>query len=190
MVELEGIEPSSAKRLTTALRPFPCSSRVGWLTTGSVGLAPSGSSFRAGSGLSHRQRSVHAVNLYFCCRAVVVRPREPLLVTMSLYCLTKSGCESEVAIGASFGSPFYESEKLGSHVRLPISTSKPVSPLSMNCAPRRGGGQRDHAIGSRRSSARRRTGDTQASVQCRGQRRRLAAMARRASRSASRWAIT
>lgn len=57
MVELEGIEPSSAKRLTTALRPFPSSSRDGWLTTGLVGLAPSASSFRDAIGLSHRQRS-------------------------------------------------------------------------------------------------------------------------------------
>lgn len=37
-MELEGIEPSSARRLTTALRPFPRSSLFGWLTAGSAGL--------------------------------------------------------------------------------------------------------------------------------------------------------
>ncbi len=86
MVELEGIEPSSVKRLTTALRPFPSSSRDGWLTTGLVGL-------RLRLVFPRRQWSFPpsavfpAVNLYFCCRAVVVRPRAPLLVTVSLYYL-------------------------------------------------------------------------------------------------------
>src|SRR3954471_9286912 len=44
--------------------------------------------------------------------------------------LTRSGGESEVAIGASLGAPFKESEQLRSHERLPASTSKPISPLS------------------------------------------------------------
>src|SRR3954451_19005241 len=44
--------------------------------------------------------------------------------------LTRSGGESEVAIGASVGAPFKESEQLRSHERLPASTSKPISPLS------------------------------------------------------------
>ena len=36
VVELEGIEPSSVKRLATALRPFPSMSLCGWLTAGSA----------------------------------------------------------------------------------------------------------------------------------------------------------
>jgi hypothetical protein len=57
LVELGRIELPSARRLTTALRPFPRLSRGGWLTAGSGGLAPSAPSFRNVSGLSHRQRS-------------------------------------------------------------------------------------------------------------------------------------
>jgi hypothetical protein len=49
--------------------------------------------------------------------------------------LIRSGGESEVALGASLVAPFIESEQLGSHVRLPVPTSKPVSPLSRNRSP-------------------------------------------------------
>ncbi len=87
MVELEGIEPSSVKRLTTALRPFPSSSRHGWLTTGLIGLAPIRLVFPRCQWSFPPSAVFPAVNLYFCCRAVVVRPRVPLLVTVSLYCL-------------------------------------------------------------------------------------------------------
>ena len=40
LVELEGIEPSSVRRLAPVLRPFPSLSLHGWLTAGSVGLRP------------------------------------------------------------------------------------------------------------------------------------------------------
>src|SRR3954451_9124364 len=43
--------------------------------------------------------------------------------------LKGSGGDSEVLVGASFGAPFKESEQLRSHERLPVSTSKPISPL-------------------------------------------------------------
>lgn len=57
VVELGRIELPSARRLTTALRPFPWLHRDGWCTAGSAGPKPTGSSFRAVSGLSRRQRS-------------------------------------------------------------------------------------------------------------------------------------
>ena len=81
--------------------------------------------------------------------------------------LTRSGGESEVAIGASLGAPFKESEQLRSHERLPASTSKPISPLSKS-APK---GPVSVPAGQSVPLAPR-------------------TMARRASRSASRWAIT
>ena len=48
------------------------------------------------SGLSRRQRSLPAVHHYFCCRAVAIRPRESLLVPVTLYYLIKLGGESEI----------------------------------------------------------------------------------------------
>ena len=41
-------------------------------------------SFSGVSSLSYSQRSFPAVHHYFCCQAVVVRPRESLLVPMTL----------------------------------------------------------------------------------------------------------
>jgi len=76
-------------------------------------------SFPDVSVLSRRQRSLPAVHHRFCCRAAVVRPRAPLLVTMTLYKLTRSGCESELLVGGSVCAPFNESEPLGSHARIP-----------------------------------------------------------------------
>ena len=81
------------------------------------------------SGLSRRQRSLPAVLHRFCCRAAADRPRVSSRIAGTLYGLTRSGGESEVAIGASFGAPFKESEQLRSHVRQPVSTSKPISPV-------------------------------------------------------------
>ena len=53
----------------------------------------------------------------FCCRVAVDRPRVPLPVAMTLYCLTRSGSESEIVrIGVSLGAPFLESGQLRSHV--------------------------------------------------------------------------
>ncbi len=44
------------------------------------------------------------------------RPRVPLPVAMTLYNLTRSGCESEIIrFGVSFYAPFKESEQLWSH---------------------------------------------------------------------------
>ena len=59
----------------------------------------------------------------------MVRPRAPLLVTMTLYFLTRSGGESELLVGGSVCAPFNESEQLGSHARLPdlnVETSQPL----------------------------------------------------------------
>jgi hypothetical protein len=58
-VELRGIEPRSAKRLSSVLRPFPRLRFYGYRTAGSVGLAEEAApgSFPEVSGLSRRQRS-------------------------------------------------------------------------------------------------------------------------------------
>ena len=53
------------------------------------------------------QRSFPAVHPHFCCRAVRIWPRAPFPVTMTLYYLTRSGGESELLIGGSFGVPVF-----------------------------------------------------------------------------------
>lgn len=71
VVELEGIEPSSAKRSTSALRPFPRSRHYGWRTAGSeehAGCSPPGLSlgsavFPAVSGLSLRSAAASVAGL-------------------------------------------------------------------------------------------------------------------------------
>jgi len=60
--------------------------RVGWPFPEE---RPSVGTFPKVSGLSRRQRSLPAVHPHFCCRAVGVRPRAPLLVTMTLYLLKR-----------------------------------------------------------------------------------------------------
>ncbi len=64
-------------------------------------------SFPGASGLSRRQWSFPTVHPRFCCRAAVIRPRAPSLVTILLfYLLIRSGGESELLIvGGSFGAP-------------------------------------------------------------------------------------
>ena len=106
IVELGRIELPSARRSLDLLRPFPRLWLYGCHVAGSIGPEPTAESFLEVSVLSHRQRSLPAVHHYFCCRAVVVWPRALLRVTMSLYYLmVRSGGESEVAVGASFGCP-------------------------------------------------------------------------------------
>jgi hypothetical protein len=117
VVELEGIEPSSVRRLPDPLRPFPSS----WLTAasspGRVGpearpsdLSPMSAVF-AGC-----QWSFPTVHHRFWCQAAMVRPRVPLLVAMTLCYLIRSGGESEIVrSGVSLGAPFKESEQLRSH---------------------------------------------------------------------------
>ena len=56
----------------------------GYRTAGSAGPEPTAGSFPEVSGLSLRSAVSPAVLHYFCCRAVVNRPRAPLLVTVSL----------------------------------------------------------------------------------------------------------
>jgi len=85
LVELEGIEPSSAKCSTTVLRPFPSLRLCGYRSAGSKGLASSAGSFPEVSVLSRRQRSFPAVHHRFCCRAAVNRPRVPSLVARYLF---------------------------------------------------------------------------------------------------------
>ncbi len=79
-------------------------------------------SFPAGSGLSHRP------SLLLLPGCSDQAPRDLTARSFPLYYL-KSGGKSEVSlVGASVDALFYESEQLGSHERLLVSTSKPVSP--------------------------------------------------------------
>ncbi len=105
------------------------SGREGNRTAGSVGPKPHLSHFLerqrslpAVSGLSHRPP---LLLLPGCSDQA---PRDLTVRDVPLYYL-KSGGKSEVSlVGASVDAPFYESEQLGSHERLLVSTSKPVSP--------------------------------------------------------------
>src|SRR2546421_5944588 len=65
----------------------------------------------------------------FCCRAAVDRPRVPLRVAMTLNYLFDQAARAKSLLALLFGAPFKESEQLRSHERLPVSTSKPISPL-------------------------------------------------------------
>ena len=84
-VELGRIELPSARRSPDLLRPFPWLWLYGCHIAGSIGPRSTAKSFPDASVLSRRQRSLPAVHRYFCCRAVAVWPRVPLLVTMSLF---------------------------------------------------------------------------------------------------------
>ena len=84
VVELEGIEPSSVKRLPALLRPFPCLRLYGRRAAGSVDLAITAGSFSDARGLCLLSVVSPTVHHYFCCRAGVVWPRVPLLVAVTL----------------------------------------------------------------------------------------------------------
>lgn len=107
-VELEGIEPSSAKRSTSALRPFPRSRHFGWRTAGSGEHAKvlAAESFLDASGLSRRQWSLPTVRHCFCCRAAAAWPRVPSPVTGALYYLVELGGEGVLLIGSCVFAPF------------------------------------------------------------------------------------
>ena len=100
-MELEGIEPSSAEWSTSAIRPFPGQGLTAALPPDRRSVMLTAGSFPEVSGLSHRQRSFPAVLHRFCCRAAVDWPRVSSRIAGTLYFLTRSGGESEVAIGAS-----------------------------------------------------------------------------------------
>jgi hypothetical protein len=88
-------------------------------------------SFPDVSVLSHGQRSFPAVHPHFCCRAVGIRPRAPLLVTILLfYLLKKIRRRERTAHSWRFiGCPRLTSlRQLGSQLRLPgpnVETSQP-----------------------------------------------------------------
>ena len=57
------------------------------------------------------------------------RPRVPLPVAMTLYNLTRSGCESEIIrFGVSFYAPFKESEQLWSHKTFTVTGGETDQP--------------------------------------------------------------
>ena len=70
-------------------------------------------SFSSVSSLSYSQRSFPAVHHYFCCQAVVVRPRESLLVPMTLYRLNQAARATREL--PWLVCPVLESEQLRSH---------------------------------------------------------------------------
>ena len=70
-----------------------------------------------------------AVIRCFCCRAAVDRPRVPLPVAMTLDYLMNQAARAKSLLALLLVAPFKESEQLRSHERLPVSTSKPISPL-------------------------------------------------------------
>src|SRR3954453_18859215 len=86
------------------------------------GLSPMSTVFPVASGLSRRQPPL----LLPGCDGQAPRA---LTGRDDSRHLKGSGGDSEVLVGASFGAPFKESEQLRSHERLPVSTSKPISPL-------------------------------------------------------------
>jgi len=118
-VELEGIEPSSARWSLNALRPFPCL----WLAVaslpGQAGTRPNRwiflqcqRSLPAVSGLSLPSTTASGDRLRW---SGPVRHR---CLTMTLFHLMKSGGESEIVrSGVSLVAPFLESEQLRSHVK-------------------------------------------------------------------------
>ena len=84
--------------------------RVGWARRPRHGVFPPGQR-------SFTPSAVCPCGLHcFCCRAAVDWPRVPSPVAMTLYCLTRSGGESEIVrVGVSVGAPFWESGQLRSH---------------------------------------------------------------------------
>ncbi len=119
---------------------------------------------RVGGALAHRrvfprcQRSFPpsavfpAVILCFCCRAAVDWPRVPSRVAMTLDHLMDQAARAKSPSALLFGAPFKESEQLRSHERLPVSASKPISPLCGQPA-YRPGGDRHLDSGPRASAA-------------------------------------
>ena len=73
-------------------------------------------SFSSVSSLSYSQRSFPAVHHYFCCQAVVVRPRESLLVPMTLYRLVIRRRERHESCRVLF-APFWSLSNSGRTIR-------------------------------------------------------------------------
>ena len=104
-MELEGIEPSSAEGSSHVLRPFPVRRSNGYDNAGSPGPKPDRRVFPRCQRSFPPSAVFPAVTHRFCCRAAASRPRVPSLVAVSLYNLTRSGGESEIAVGVSFVCP-------------------------------------------------------------------------------------
>ncbi len=110
-----------------------CGSRLPRPRVGTpLGLSP------AVRGLSLRSAVSPAVHHYFCCQAVVVRPRVALRLAM---CRKRSLPDDQAAsandccFSAVVWLPRLTSlSNSGRTMSLPVPTSKPISPLSMNAA--------------------------------------------------------
>jgi hypothetical protein len=135
-VELGGIEPPSVEWMTTALRPFPWTTacrlpyrRVGWPHEEAAA-----GSFPGASGLSRRQRSFPPSTIASVARlrwsgpACHFRPR-PL--SCHLMMIRRRGRTALAWSWQLCWLPRLRSlSNSGRTIRLPVSTSKPISPLS------------------------------------------------------------
>jgi hypothetical protein len=140
-VELGGIEPPSAERLPTALRPFPRFTALR-LPHRRVGGPRGGGRRRV---FPRCQRSFPppavfpAANHRFCCRAAVIRPRVPSLVAGCSRSPELSGGEGVLLIGSCGCAPFKESEQLRSHDStsgLDVETDQPLVKQPHKCTGR------------------------------------------------------
>ena len=115
--------------VTTRDTTIPGSRLYGCRTAGSEGLAPTAGSFSGVSGLSRRQRSLPAVLHCFCCRAAVDRPRVPLLVAVTLIPPGDQAARANSPSAVLWVPRFRSLSNSGRTMWLPVSTSKPISPV-------------------------------------------------------------
>lgn len=130
IVELGGIEPPSARWSPNLLRPFPTLRLTAAGPAGRLARRPTAGSFPDVSGLSRCQWSLPTVHPRFCCRAAVIRPRAPSLVTIFLLQTDQIRLRERTAHSwRFFCCPRLTSLKqLGSQTRLPgpnVETSQP-----------------------------------------------------------------
>lgn len=132
MVELGGIEPPSVERLSSALRPFPRSRLYGCRAAGSVGsaresppgLSPRSAVFHAVSGLSHRQPPLLLPGCGDLAPRAIAGRDYSLFATWD-QAARANCCSSAVVLVRRLRSLRHS----GRTVRLPVSTSKPISPV-------------------------------------------------------------
>jgi hypothetical protein len=53
----------------------------------------------------------------------------PSRVAMTLFTRSDQAARAKLSVALLWFAPFNESEQLGSHTRLPVPTSKPISPV-------------------------------------------------------------
>ncbi len=131
-MELGGIEPPSAKESPHLLRPFPRHRCCGHRVAGSAACYESKHDHIV---FPKRQGSLPPVNGLSHCPPLLLlpgcsdqTPRDLTARSFPLYYLIIRRQERSQPYWRFYKALFNESEQLGSHVRLLVSTSKPVSP--------------------------------------------------------------